>query len=50
MGHPGLFSVDLQSCSNKHYKFLQKINVQNVQPVYSAGIRTHDFQIVCLIS
>ena len=28
--------------SNKQYNFLQQINVKNVHPVYSTGIRIHD--------
>ena len=31
---------------NKQYTFLQLINVKNVHTIYSAGIRTHNLQIV----
>ena len=30
-------------------QFLQQINVKNVHPVYSAGIRTHNIQNLSLI-
>ena len=28
--------------SNKQYNFFQQINVENVHPIYGAGIRTHN--------
>ena len=34
---------------NKTLQFLQEINVKNVHPVYSAGIRTHDLRKMSLL-
>ena len=35
--------------SNKHYIFLQQINVKNIHPVYGAGIRTNDLWSMSLL-
>ena len=35
--------------SNKHYNFLQQINVKIVLPVYGARIRTHNLQNMSLL-
>ena len=39
----GLFSF-IFVFSNKHYNFYSKYMWNNVHPVYSAGIQTHDLQ------
>ena len=45
----GLFFI-IFVFSNKHYNFLQQINVKKVHPVYGAGIWTHDLREMSLLS
>ena len=44
MGRPRPLFVYFLVFSNKHYKFLQQINVKkcHAHPAFGAGIRTHD--------
>ena len=43
LANPSLFYFLVLVFSSKyHYNFLQQINVKNVHPVYSVGIRTHN--------
>ena len=49
MGHfPATFSF-IFCLSQTNIKFYQQINVNNVYPVYGAGIWTHNLHIVGLI-
>ena len=45
---PGLFLVYFHLLKQT-LQFLQQINVKNVQPIYSAGIRTHNLQNMSLL-
>ena len=50
MGHPRpIFRLIFSLFQTNINTILQQINVKNVHPVYSTGIRTHDLQNVSLL-